>query len=154
VAEAATWDLKMAYEYGNLIGPRAPRSAVQFLVGGGMDITREPRNGRNFEYQGEDPILAGKMAAQFVKGLQSNKVIGDVKHYAFNDQETGRSIGNVKTRAARHARDGPAGLRNRRYRRRAGMVMCSYNKLNGDWACENSYLLTDVLKKAWGFKVL
>ena len=72
-------------------------------LGGGVDITREPRNGRNFEYQGEDPVLAGKMVAQFIKGLQSNNVIGDVKHYAFNDQETGRDIGNVllSKRAAR-----------------------------------------------------
>ena len=61
-----------------------------------MDLTREPRNGRNFEYQGEDPVLAGKMAAQLVKGVQSNQVVGDLKHYAFNDQETGRSIVNVK----------------------------------------------------------
>jgi beta-glucosidase len=92
------------------------------------------------------------MLAQFVKGLQSNRVIGDVKHYAFNDQETGRDIGNVLLgkRAARETdllafeiaiEEG-----------QPGMVMCSYNKLNGDWACENSYLLTDVLKKAWGFQ--
>ena len=92
------------------------------------------------------------MLAQFVKGLQSNHVIGDVKHYAFNDQETGRNIGNVLLgkRAARETdllafeiavEEG-----------QPGMVMCSYNKLNGDWACENNYLLTDVLKKAWGFQ--
>jgi beta-glucosidase len=152
VGEAATWDLKLAWAYGDVIGRELRDQQYNVSLGGGMDITREPRNGRNFEYQGEDPILAGKMAAQFVQGLQSNKVIGDVKHYAFNDQETGRSIGNVKLdkRAARETdllayeiavTEG-----------QPGMVMCSYNKFNGDWACENSYLLTDVLKKAFGFK--
>ena len=151
IGEAATWNLKLAWAYGDVIGRELRDQRYNVSLGGGVDITREPRNGRNFEYQGEDPILAGKMMAQFVKGLQSNHVIGDVKHYAFNDQETGRNIGNVLLgkRAARESdllafeiavKEGEP-----------GMVMCSYNKLNGDWACENSYLLTDVLKKAWGF---
>ena len=151
IGEAATWNLKLAWAYGDVIGRELRDQKYNVSLGGGVDITREPRNGRNFEYQGEDPILAGKMLAQFVKGLQSNHVIGDVKHYAFNDQETGRNIGNVLLgkRAARESdllafeiavKEGDP-----------GMVMCSYNKLNGDWACENSYLLTDVLKKAWGF---
>jgi len=154
IGEAATWDPKIACAYGELIGRELRDQQYNVSLGGGMDITREPRNGRNFEYLGEDPILAGKMGAQFVKGLQSQNVIGDVKHYAFNDQETGRTVGNVKlgNRAMREtdllafeiaATEG-----------QPGMVMCSYNKLNGDWACENSYLLNDVLKKAWGFKGL
>lgn len=152
IGEAATWNLKLAWAYGDVIGRELRDQQYNVSLGGGVDITREPRNGRNFEYQGEDPVLAGKMLAQFVKGLQSNRVIGDVKHYAFNDQETGRDIGNVLLgkRAARETdllafeiaiEEG-----------QPGMVMCSYNKLNGDWACENSYLLTDVLKKAWGFQ--
>lgn len=154
LAEAATWDPKLAWAYGDVIGRELRDQQYNVSLGGGVDITREERNGRNFEYQGEDPVLAGKMLAQFVRGLQSNHVIGDVKHYAFNDQETGRTIGNVVLgkRAARETdllafeiavEEG-----------QPGMVMCSYNKLNGDWACENSYLLTDVLKKAWGFQGL
>lgn len=152
LAEAATWDLKLAYKYGELIGRELRDQKYNTSIGGGVDITREPRNGRNFEYQGEDPILAGKMVAQLIRGLQSNRIVGDVKHYAFNDQETGRDIGNVilDKRAMRETdllafeiavKEG-----------QPGMVMCSYNKVNGDWACENSYLLTDVLKKDWGFK--
>ena len=152
IGEAATWNLKMAWAYGDVIGRELRDQQYNVSLGGGVDITREPRNGRNFEYQGEDPVLAGKMVAQFVKGLQSNSVIGDVKHYAFNDQETGRNIGNVLIgkRAARETdllafeiavEEG-----------QPGMVMCSYNKMNGDWACENSYLLNDVLKKAWNFQ--
>jgi beta-glucosidase len=152
IGEAATWDPKLAFEYGALIGRELRDQQYNVSLGGGADITREPRNGRNFEYLGEDPVLAGKLVAQWIRGLQSQGVIGDVKHYAFNDQETGRNIGNVKLgkRAMREtdllafeiavAEGDP------------GMVMCSYNKLNGDWACENSYLLDSVLKKAWGFK--
>jgi beta-glucosidase len=72
-----------------LIGRELRDQQYNVSLGGGADITREPRNGRNFEYQGEDPVLAGKMVAQLIRGLQSQNVIGDVKHYAFNDQETG-----------------------------------------------------------------
>ena len=152
MGEAATWNLKLAYAYGDVIGRELRDQQYNTSLGGGVDITREPRNGRNFEYQGEDPILAGKMLAQFVKGLQSNNVIGDIKHYAFNDQETGRSIGNVKL-GKREARETDLlAFEIAVTEGQPGMVMCSYNKFNGDWACENSYLLTDVLKKAWGFK--
>jgi beta-glucosidase len=95
VAEAATWDLNLAHEYGALIGRELRDQQYNTSLGGGVDLMREPRNGRNFEYLGEDPILAGKMLARFVQGLQEQKIIGDVKHYAFNDQETGRTIGYV-----------------------------------------------------------
>ena len=119
IAEAATWDPKLAYEYGEVIGRELRDQQYNVSLGGGVNLMREPRNGRNFEYLGEDPILAGKMVAQLIKGLQSQKVIGDIKHYAFNDQETGRNIGNVMLEQARHARDGPAGVRDRRPRRPA-----------------------------------
>ena len=64
-------------------------------IGGGMDLAREPRNGRNFEYAGEDPLLAGRMTGNLMRGVQSQKVMGDIKHYALNDQETGRDVLNV-----------------------------------------------------------
>jgi beta-glucosidase len=152
IAEAATWDPKLAYEYGAMIGRELRDQQYNVSLGGGMDITREPRNGRNFEYLGEDPILAGKLGAQWVKGLQSQKVIGDVKHYAFNDQETGRNIGNVKLDKRTMRETDLLAFEIAVTEGEPGMVMCSYNKVNGDWACENSYLLNDVLKKGWGFK--
>jgi beta-glucosidase len=152
IGEAATWDPKLAYKYGALIGRELRDQQYNVSLGGGMDLMREPRNGRNFEYLGEDPILAGKMAAQFVQGLQNERVIGDVKHYAFNDQETGRSIGNVKLDKRSMRETDLLAFEIAITEGKPGMVMCSYNKLNGDWACENSYLLTDVLKKAWGFQ--
>jgi beta-glucosidase len=152
VSLAATWDLKLAYLYGSVIGRELRDQGYNMSIGGGVNITREPRNGRNFEYQGEDPILAGRMVGQLMKAVQDQHVIGDLKHYALNDQETGRNIGNVilDKRAMRET-DLLAfeiGLRESG----AGGVMCSYNKVNGDWACENSYLLNDVLKKSFGFK--
>jgi beta-glucosidase len=151
VAEAASWDLKLAWDYGALIGRELRDQGFNMSLGGGVNLTREPRNGRNFEYKGEDPILAGKLVGQEMKALQEQGVIAHIKHYALNDQETGRNIGNVilDRRAARETdllafeigiRD--SGL---------GAVMCSYNKVDGDWACENSYLLNDLLKKTWKF---
>jgi beta-glucosidase len=121
-------------------------------IGGGVDLIREPRNGRNFEYAGEDPILAGTMAGQLMKGLQAQQVMGDIKHYAFNDQETGRNILNVilDKRAMRET-DLLAFQIALKIAQPAG-VMCSYNKVNGDYACENDYLLNQVLKKEWGFQ--
>ncbi len=152
VGGAATWDLKLAYEYGALIGRELRDQRYNVTLGGGVNITREPRNGRNFEYQGEDPVLAGKMAAQLIKGVQDQKIISDVKHYAFNDQETGRNIGNVFVSKRVGRETDLLAFEIAVLEAKPGMVMCSYNKLNGDWACENSYLLNDLLKKTWGFQ--
>jgi beta-glucosidase len=119
-------------------------------LGGGVDITREPRNGRTFEYLGEDPVLAGTLVATSLRAPNPH-VIGDIKHYAFNDQESGRNSVNI-TIGKRAARESDLlGLRNRRPRWHPAAVMCSYNRVNGDFACENKYLLTDVLKKDWNF---
>jgi len=152
IAGAATWDLSLAYLYGTVIGRELRDQGYNMSIGGGVNITREPRNGRNFEYQGEDPILAGKMIGQLMKGVQDQQILGDIKHYALNDQETGRNVGNVvlDKRSMRET-DLLAfeiGLRDSQ----AAGIMCSYNKVNGDWACENDYLLNHVLKKSFGFK--
>jgi beta-glucosidase len=151
VGAAASWDVDAAYEYGKLIGTELRAQGFNMTLGGGVDITREPRNGRTFEYLGEDPVLGGTLVAHLIQGTQSQHVIGDIKHYAFNDQESGRNSVNIHIdeRAAREsdllafeigvAQGQPAA------------VMCSYNRVNGDFACENKYLLTDVLKKDWKF---
>jgi beta-glucosidase len=117
-----------------------------------LSLTREPRNGRTFEYKGEDPILAGKLVGAEMKALQEQGVIGDIKHYALNDQESGRGFVNVKI-AKRAMRESDLlafeiGVKESA----AGAVMCSYNLVNGDYACENRYLLTEVLKKDFGFE--
>ena len=152
LAGAASWDLDAAYEYGALIARELRAQGFNMSLGGGINLTREPRNGRTFEYLGEDPILAGKMVGQVMKAEQAEHVVGDLKHYAVNDQESGRNAVNV-TIGKRAMRESDflafeIGLRESN----AGAVMCSYNRLNGDYACENKYLLTDVLKKDWNFK--
>ena len=150
---ASSWDPKLLYEYGALIGRELRDQGYNMSLGGGVDITREPRNGRNFEYLGEDPILAGRLDGQMMKGLQAQGVLGDVKHYAFNDQETGRNIGNVTMADKRIMRETDLLAFEIAVKDAdVSAVMCSYNKINGDWACENSYILNDVLKKAFGFK--
>src|SRR5439155_22775692 len=78
-----------------MIGRELREQGFNMSLGGGVDITREPRNGRNFEYLGEDPILAGKLVGQLIKGTQDQHVLGDIKHYALNDQESGRNAVNV-----------------------------------------------------------
>ena len=151
VAAAASWDTEAAFEYGALIGRELRAQGFNMSLGGGVDITRDPRNGRTFEYLGEDPVLAGTLVARLIEGTQSQHVIGDIKHYAFNDQESGRNSVNIHIgeRAARETdllafeigvtKGHPAA------------VMCSYNRVNGDFACENKFLLNDVLKKDWKF---
>ena len=152
LAAASSWDPQAAYEYGALIGRELRDQGYSMSLGGGVNLAREPRNGRTFEYQGEDPLLAGTLAGNFVKGLQSFHIIGDIKHYAINDQESGRDSvnANIDKRSMREtdlrAFEIALDISN------AGAVMCSYNRVNGDFACENSYLLTDVLKKDFHFK--
>jgi beta-glucosidase len=152
LALASSWDMDAAHLYGEVIGRELRAQGYDMSIGGGMDLTREPRNGRNFEYAGEDPVLAGNMVGRLAMGVQSQHVMGDIKHYAFNDQETLRTTVNVvmDERTMRETdllafeiaikMADPAG------------VMCAYNKVNGDWACENDYLLNQVLKKDWGFR--
>jgi beta-glucosidase len=152
VAAAASWDLDAAYEYGALIGRELRAQGYNMTLGGGTNLTREPRNGRTFEYLGEDPVLAGKLVGAVMKGLQAQHVIGDIKHYALNDQESGRNAVNVNI-DERSARESDLlafeiGLQGSD----AAAVMCSYNRVNGDYACENKHLLTDLLKKDWNFK--
>jgi beta-glucosidase len=149
---ASSWDPQAACEYGALIGRELRAQGYNMTLGGGVNLTREPRNGRTFEYMGEDPLLAGTMVGNLMKCEQAQHVVGDIKHYAMNDQETGRNIVNavISKRAMRES-DLLAfqiGLRISN----AAAVMCSYNRVNGDFSCENKYLLTDVLKHDWNFK--
>jgi len=149
---AASWDLQAAHLFGSVIGRELRDQGYNMSIGGGVDLTREPRNGRNFEYAGEDPILAGKTVGQLMKGIQDQHIMGDLKHYALNDQETGRNIGNVIL-DKRSMRETDLLAFEVAYREsQAAGVMCSYNKVNGDYACENDYLLNQALKKGFGFR--
>ena len=149
---AATWDLKTAYEGGAMIGAEARGYGFNVLLAGGVNLMREPRNGRNFEYGGEDPLLAGKIVGAQIKGIQSNRVVSTLKHFALNDQETGRTTLNVKIDDRSARMSDLLALQIAREDGDPGAVMCSYNRVNGLYGCENPYLLTEVLKKDWGFK--
>jgi beta-glucosidase len=152
LAGAASWDLDAAYEYGALIGRELRAQGYNMSLGGGVNLTREPRNGRTFEYLGEDPILAGTLVASVMKGLQAQHVIGDIKHYALNDQESGRNSINVNIDKRSMRESDLLAFEIGVHNTDIAAVMCSYNRVNGDYACENKYLLTDLLKKDWNFK--
>ncbi|WP_348269164.1 glycoside hydrolase family 3 C-terminal domain-containing protein [Edaphobacter paludis] len=149
---AASWDPDGAFLYGSVIGREARALGFNMSIGGGVDITREPRNGRNFEYAGEDPVLAGTMTGELERGVKSEHVMSDIKHFALNDQETGRTVVNVllDKRSMREsdllAFEVAIGIAE------PSAVMCSYNLVEGDHACENDYLLNQTLKKDFHFK--
>ncbi len=152
VASAASWDPKAACAYGALIGRELRAQGYNMTLGGGTNLTREPRNGRTFEYMGEDPILAGTLVGNRIKCEQAQHVIGDIKHYALNDQESGRSEVNVIIGKRAMRESDLLAFQIGIEIGNPGAVMCSYNALNGDYACENKYLLTDVLRRSWNFK--
>jgi beta-glucosidase len=151
LAAASSWDAKLACEYGSLIGRELRNQGFNMTLGGGVDLTRDPRNGRNFEYAGEDPLLAGTVVGNLMKCEQAQHVIGDIKHYAMNDQETGRNIVNVVVSKRAMQESDLLAFHIAIDIAKPGAVMCSYNRVNGDYACENSYLLRDVLKTNWAF---
>ncbi len=149
---ASSWDTDSAFLYGSVIGRELRAQGSNMTIGGGVNITREPRNGRNFEYAGEDPLLAGTMTGNLEKGVFSQHVMNDIKHFALNDQETGRMVVNVLLdhKAMREsdllAFEIAIGIAE------PSAVMCSYNLVDGDHACENDYLLNQILKKDFQFK--
>jgi beta-glucosidase len=151
LAAASSWDTEAAHLYGDVIGRELRAQGYNQSIGGGVNLARDQRNGRLFEYAGEDPVLAGVMVGHVIRGVQDNHIMGDIKHYALNDQETGRTVvdARVSKKAARES-DLLAfelGIRIGQ----PSSVMCSYNKVMGDWACENDWLLNQVLKGAWHF---
>ncbi|MFC6646305.1 glycoside hydrolase family 3 protein [Granulicella cerasi] len=147
----ASWEPKSAYEYGKLIATELRLQGYNMTLGGGVNLTREPRDGRTFEYAGEDPLLAGTMDGNLMLGEREQHVISDVKHYAINDQENGRFAVNaiIDKRSMREsdllAFEIALGIA------KPSAVMCSYNLVNGDHACENDYLLNKVLKGDFHF---
>ena len=149
---ASSWDPESACEYGALIGSELRAQGFNMTLGGGVDLAREPRNGRTFEYAGEDPLLAGMIVGNLMKCEQAQHVVGDIKHYVMNDQETGRNFVNAIISKRGMQESDMLAFHIAISIANPGAVMCSYNRINGDYACENSYTLRDVLKNDWGFK--
>ncbi len=151
LAAASSWDAGTACEYGALIGRELRNQGFNMTLGGGVDITRDPRNGRTFEYAGEDPLLAGTVVGNLMKCEQGEHVIGDIKHYAMNDQETGRNIVNAIVSKKAMQESDLLAFHVAIDIAKPGAVMCSYNRVNAIYACENPYILHDVLKGEWKF---
>lgn len=152
LATAASWNPRIAYANGAMIGTEARRKGFNVLLAGAANLARDPRAGRNFEYAGEDPLLTGIMVGAAIRGIQEQHIISTLKHFALNDQETDRTTLD--------ARIDPAALRESdllafeiAYERGApGAVMCAYNRVGGEYSCENGELLTHILRQQWGFR--
>jgi beta-glucosidase len=152
IATAATWDPTLAYAGGRMIGREAREHGFNVMLGGGLDLVRDPRDGRTFEYAGEDPWLAGTMVAAEVRGIQSNHIISTVKHFAFNDQETDRTSLDARIDPLAARMSDLLAFEIAIGESHPGAVMCSYNRVDGDYACQNPWLLDSVLKGSWGYR--
>ena len=148
---ACSWDEDLLYKMGETLGEECLAEKVSVLLGPGMNIKRSPVCGRNFEYFSEDPYLAGKMAAAFIKGVQSKGVGTSLKHFAANNQETRRmtidTVADERTLREIYL----SGFEIAVKEGKPWTVMNAYNKLNGTYCAENDWLLNGVLRKDWGF---
>jgi beta-glucosidase len=151
IALAATWNPQLAGRVGTELGRDARAKGVHFLLGPGVNIYRAPMNGRNFEYFGEDPFLASRLAVDYIRGVQSQSVSATVKHFMGNNSEFDRhasdSIIDERTMREIYLPTFEAAVKEAR----VGAIMDSYNLVNGSHASQNKFLLTDVAKKEWGF---
>ena len=152
VALAATWDRALAQEYGAALGAETKAKGQNVLLGPMVNIVRVPEGGRNFETFGEDPYLTAQIATAEIRGIQSQGVLAEVKHYAANNQEKQRLVvsADVDERTLReiYLPAFEAAVKDAN----VGSVMAAYNKVNGVFASENVHLLKDILKGEWGFE--
>lgn len=151
LAVAASWDPEIARAGGAMIGAEARADGFNVLLAGSVNLMREPRNGRNFEYAGEDPLLAGTIVGAQIAGVQSNRIISTVKHYAVNDQETDRNDGNVVIEEGALRMSDLLAFQIAIEKGDPGSVMCAYNRVGGLYSCENPFLLNQVLREEWDF---
>ena len=151
VTAGATWNTELYAAEGEAIGKEGAAAGVAVVLGPGCNIKRNPLGGRNFEYISEDPYVAGKMAAAFIRGQQSVGVASSLKHFAANNQEYKRQNGDSQLdgRALREIYLTPFEIAVKEGK--PGTVMCSYNKINGVHASDSKELLTDILRTEWGF---
>jgi beta-glucosidase len=151
ISQASSWDSGLQRQFGAALGWEAWHKGINVQLAPGIEIDRLPINGRNFEYMSEDPFLSGQGAAAEVSGIQTNPVIATVKHYVANSQESNRMTDSadvdMRTLEEIYAAPYEAAVR----QAHPGSVMCSYNRINGVYACENPTTLTKILKQQFGF---
>src|SRR5580698_294026 len=151
IALAASWDVDLAQRFGTSMGEDARARGVNFILGPGMNIYRAPMNGRNFEYFGEDPFLASKMAVSVIEGIQRQRVIATAKHYAGNNSEFARMTlsSDIDERTLReiYLPAFEASVKEAH----VGAVMDAYNLVNGAYMTQNNHLNNEILKGEWKF---
>ena len=152
LATASSFDPRLAYAGGAMIGAEARAKGFNVLLAGGADLIRDPWSGRNFEYMSEDVLLTGIMAGAAIDGVQSNHIVSTVKHYVLNSQETGRTVLNAKLDDRALRTSDLLAFELAIEKGHPGSVMCGYNRVNSAYNCENAPLLTDVLKQDWGYR--
>lgn len=152
LALGATWSPQLAHALGAGVAREARSKGFNVLLAGGVNLIREPRGGRNFEYLSEDPLLSGVLGGEGIAGVQGQKVISTVKHFALNAQETGRMTHDARLGEVALRQSDLLAFQVAIERGRPGAVMCAYNKVNGDYACDNPWLLTKVLRDDWGYR--
>lgn len=151
-ALASTWNTELIHQVGAALGRESQAHGVQLLLGPGINMKRSPLGGRNFEYFSEDPVLAGRLAASYIQGVQSEGVGTSLKHFAANNQEFERMVSssNLDERTLREIYLPAFELAITQAQ--PWSVMCAYNKVNGVYASENHFLLEEILRQEWGFE--
>mgnify|MGYP001069221433 FL=1 len=152
LAMAASWNPDLLRQGGAAIGAEARAKGFNVLLAGGANLTRDPRNGRTFEYLSEDPLLTGELVGAAITGIQSNDIISTIKHFALNGQETGRKFIDVKISDAAARESDLLAFQIGIERGNPLSVMCSYNRIHGSQGCDSDYLLNKVLKQDWRYK--
>ncbi len=152
IVVGASFNPVLARESGALLGREARIRGFNMVLGGGINLQRDPRNGRNFEYYSEDPLLSAVLGAEAVNGTQGEAVISTLKHYSLNCNETNRHWLDAIIDPAAHRESDLLAFQIAIERSQPGSIMTAYNKVNGEYASGNSLLLNDILKGAWGYK--
>lgn len=151
ISLASTWDRKLARDCGKVLGNESRMKGFNVMLAGGVNLAREPRNGRNFEYFGEDPLLSGILAGESIRGIQDENIISTVKHFALNNQETGRFSADVRISESSARESDLLAFELAIEVGQPGSVMCAYNLVNGSFCSESDWLLNTVLKNDWKY---
>src|SRR5215211_8122534 len=151
LALGATFNPELARRSGALLGREARSRGLNVMLAGGINLARDPRNGRNFEYLSEDPLLSAVLAAESIAGIQGEGVISTIKHFSLNCNETNRHWLDAIIDPAAHRESDLLAFEIAIERARPGSVMTGYNKVNGVYAGGNRVLIEEVLKGAWGY---